>query len=509
MEGYNYTKKYELPTGDGEKRVYCNTIDRANNIGESVFDSIILDTTPPTELSIIINDNDEYTNSLQASLDLSAFDSLSGVSDMSFSFDNINWTTWEPFASSKFIILPEGDGMKFIYFRVCDKAGNIAEMNNYIILDMTPPSNLSLIINNNSIYTNSLYVELNLAAMDALSGIFEMSFSFDSYNWSEWEPFKSERFFTLTPTDGEKFIYFRVIDKAYNSAQILNSIILDLTPPQSLLMIINNGDQETYSTNLSLNLNAYDALSGVFCMSFSTDGYIWIPWMPYNTSMFLQLLPEDGEKIIYFKVNDRANNIAGPISETIFLNTSIQKINDTEKEDEELPRKITFWNEYWLFIFIIILIIIVTMILVSIIKLKKRSIKNPQSPEKDTINPTSESLETTHKESLVEPILSGPTYILKRDDEQPPQLRPTHLSEISNKAPTLQTRVPQQTLKANPQLQLPPAQPQISKPKQVSQQFEPDQPQQAQQKLCSTCGQALTCYTQNNKYYCHQCKKYE
>jgi hypothetical protein len=33
--------------------------------------------------------------------------------------------------------------------------------------------------------------------------------------------------------------------------------------------------------------------------------------------------------------------------------------------------------------------------------------------------------------------------------------------------------------------------------------------QQPKQNLCTTCGQALTYYSQNNKYYCHHCQKYE
>jgi hypothetical protein len=33
--------------------------------------------------------------------------------------------------------------------------------------------------------------------------------------------------------------------------------------------------------------------------------------------------------------------------------------------------------------------------------------------------------------------------------------------------------------------------------------------QQSPQKLCLTCGQSLTYYNQNNRYYCHYCKKYE
>ena len=35
------------------------------------------------------------------------------------------------------------------------------------------------------------------------------------------------------------------------------------------------------------------------------------------------------------------------------------------------------------------------------------------------------------------------------------------------------------------------------------------QPLQTQQTICSICGQTLIYYSQNNKYYCYQCKRYE
>jgi heme/copper-type cytochrome/quinol oxidase subunit 2 len=37
----------------------------------------------------------------------------------------------------------------------------------------------------------------------------------------------------------------------------------------------------------------------------------------------------------------------------------------------------------------------------------------------------------------------------------------------------------------------------------------PPKPSEAQQKLCSTCGQKLTYYSKNDKHFCHQCKKFE
>ena len=58
---------------------------------------------------------------------LSAADAISGVAKMSFSNDGISWSPWETYAISKTCTLPAGDGLKTVYFRVKDNAGNIAD----------------------------------------------------------------------------------------------------------------------------------------------------------------------------------------------------------------------------------------------------------------------------------------------------------------------------------------------------------------------------------------------
>jgi hypothetical protein len=46
---------------------------------------------------------------------------------MSFSTDGSTWSDWENYTSTVSYELSEGDGEKYIYFRVKDSAGNIAE----------------------------------------------------------------------------------------------------------------------------------------------------------------------------------------------------------------------------------------------------------------------------------------------------------------------------------------------------------------------------------------------
>jgi hypothetical protein len=225
-EPYNSTKSCTLPTGDGAKEVFFKVQDLAGNIAEPVFDTIILDTTPPEKRKIVINDNAEFTKSELVLLNLSASDSLSGINKMAFSFDSKSWTPEEPFNNKKSMNLLHKDGKKTIYLKVNDKAGNYAIVSDSIILDATPPHSLAITIIDMKSDSESRILIFSLYALDNLSGVDEMAFSFDGYNWSDWEPFASQRAFILPPNNDLKIIYFKVKDKAGNTANPVSTIIL-------------------------------------------------------------------------------------------------------------------------------------------------------------------------------------------------------------------------------------------------------------------------------------------
>ncbi len=260
-EPFNSTALFNLPQGDGEKYVYFIVNDRAGNIGEPAFDSIILDTTPPENLSIIINDDDKYTKSNIIRLNLYAVDTLSGISNMSLSYDGNNWFNKESYKIMKTISLTtvagEGinnniDGEKTVYFRVRDHAGNIAEpVFDTIILDTTPPYSLSILINNGSPETNSTEVLLDLTALDAMSGVHMMKFSYDGINWSSWENYSQKRIFDLPPNDGEKTVFFNVKDYVGNIADPVSaSIVLNTTKPEPTTIVEEIPVKTTVKTEL-------------------------------------------------------------------------------------------------------------------------------------------------------------------------------------------------------------------------------------------------------------------
>ncbi len=327
-EPFNTSKSYTLSEGDGTKTVYFKVEDFSNN---TIFtsDSIILDTFAPDPISIVINDDETYTNSTSVQLTLSAVDYGvgSGVYQMAFSTDGTNWGAWELYSTTKSYILSTGDGTKTVHIRVKDHANNIASTSDTIILDVTPPTSLSIVVNDNDTYTKSLLVTLTLNATDALSGIHQMSFSTNSVNWTDWELFNKTKIIPLSAVDGERIIYFRVSDKAGNIGVTNDTIILDTTSPHTLSILINDGATKTDSVNVTLTLSALDDLSGVDQMAFSNNGSYWSDWVDYSETKLYTLPTGDGLKTVYFKVRDLVGNEADPVFDTITLTTEPEVID--------------------------------------------------------------------------------------------------------------------------------------------------------------------------------------
>lgn len=85
--------------------------------------SIKLDTTDPTG-TITINDGATSTNTTMVTLNLTGFDATSGVAQMRFRNESANWTSWEPYSTTKSWNLSSSDGIRTVSVQFIDFAGN-------------------------------------------------------------------------------------------------------------------------------------------------------------------------------------------------------------------------------------------------------------------------------------------------------------------------------------------------------------------------------------------------
>jgi PGF-pre-PGF domain-containing protein len=230
-ENYATSKSWQLTENDGGKTVYINFRDAAGaNISTS--DSITLDTTI-ADPSLSINSGASYTNDRNVTLTINANDATQMKIDNDTAFSNMS--NWINKANTYNFTLPVtgGDGVRTVYLRVRDDAGNTKTTSDSITLDTQAPTNLSISINGGASYTNSANVTLTLSANGGPSTIYL------SNNGSVWNSYSytTSKYWILTSTDGTKTVYYKTADVAGNNAtQISASITLDTIPPSTVTL---------------------------------------------------------------------------------------------------------------------------------------------------------------------------------------------------------------------------------------------------------------------------------
>lgn len=367
-----------------EERAYqwrvCANDDYENGPWSEVWKFAVDETPPKSE--IIMPVNNEYYNNLDLINGFTS-DLLNGsgvkkveifikkLSD-NFYWNGSNWTEvefWLPAAGTdSWAYSGSVQWITDVYYNIRSRA--IDNVNNqelpgegiiFMYDDKAPEC--SIIINDNTTYTNSTVVNLSLKAKDSGSGVAVVAYSTDNTRWSSYEGFATTKQYELHVGDGETIVYYKVKDRANNTAIAKDLIILDKTPPYSLFIIINNGTEVTNLTKVNLKLHAVDNLSGVSHMSFSSDGKNWSEWQNYSDLRSYILSPEDGKKIVYFKVKDLVGNIAEPKVTSIILNTTSTSIEKTPKEDKTKKAASTVYYVV-LIIIIVIILIFVTLVLI-------------------------------------------------------------------------------------------------------------------------------------------------
>lgn len=113
-----------------------------------------------------------------------------------------------------------------------------------ILADIIAPTG-TITINNDSAFSNSTSVTLNLTAADNVggSGVSSMQFSNDGANWPDPEAYAATKDWFLTTGDGQKSVHVKFKDAVGNWSQVYSdTITLDTTPPQ--INIISPQDNE-------------------------------------------------------------------------------------------------------------------------------------------------------------------------------------------------------------------------------------------------------------------------
>ncbi|AZS13799.1 hypothetical protein EI981_04480 [Paenibacillus lutimineralis] len=215
LEPYSATKQWHLSSGEGNKTVHVKFLDDKDNEDIQTA-NVVLDQTKPTG-TFQINNGAVFTKSRIVELDTIYSDNLIPV-EMSISSDNLIWSFWEAAQSKRTVTLSAGDGVKTVYMKLRDLAGNEQAVGSATIhLDTMPPI-IDLRINNGESVTTSRQVMLHMFASDASLPL-EYRLANEDENWTSWGPIPRPNW-ELTTGDGVKTVKLEVRDPAGNVAGI-------------------------------------------------------------------------------------------------------------------------------------------------------------------------------------------------------------------------------------------------------------------------------------------------
>jgi len=291
------------------------------------------DSVPPSG-SLTINNSARATNNTQVTLLLAATDNASGVITAQFSNDGWSWSPWEAFTSSKIWQLSNGDGVKTVYVRFQDGAGNISPAYSAtIVLDTKAPTIYDLKVETIGINT----VRVSWRTDQLTYGYFEYYWMSQFMTRRIEQTIPSDRHMVEIPAVLSNTSYYYVInavDEAGNSARYENVFTWeerDTIPPHGEL-IINGGGGREYVNNRQINVrvNVTDNQSQTHDIDFqlSNNGYTWSSWYSATSSTNWTLDYGEGQKTIYYRFKDDAGNVSNAERYVVTLDTRAPQISN-------------------------------------------------------------------------------------------------------------------------------------------------------------------------------------
>jgi hypothetical protein len=311
---------YTLSGEDGPKTIFLRLKDKAGNISTPISAHIILDRTAP-EGMVLINNGARWLNNpaKRATLLLSSKGASEVIVAHNSSFNAVKWEPVKPTMGWTF----EGDdGLKKVFAKFRDEAGNesgIVEAS--IMLDTKAPELEKFLIDNGTQFTNNkeLKTTITVTAKDAHFMAFNNK-PFDKPETISWTPYNEQSDWKLEGDDGAKTVFLILKDSAGNiSPSFTANIILDRTPPQGGKILINNNDKFINHPEKKATLFIGVNHSSEMMISNFQD-FKDAKWEPFQQRKENWILTgEDGEKIVYAKFKDEAGNVSETVMDKITL----------------------------------------------------------------------------------------------------------------------------------------------------------------------------------------------
>jgi len=229
---------------EGIHTIYVHCKNSDNKWGKFDQVNFTVDRTPPGRPTVIIQNDEPYTNQVKPTLTLGIVAGTGDIPDFfALSCDNVTYTDWIPWYPSSSTSITYShfdittgagcsntDGLKRVYVKVRDKAGNEQPIrgDDTITLDRVNPIILSIVPANNSFVNSARNITIKFS--DDNSGIKNSTYNNGT---------TTDRFENNTPfnpgwtTEGTKTLTIRIFDNAGNLNESIYTFIVDNTPPST------------------------------------------------------------------------------------------------------------------------------------------------------------------------------------------------------------------------------------------------------------------------------------
>jgi hypothetical protein len=302
---------WRIQGGLGENPVYVRFYDAHGLVSAPACATVAFDPLPPSG-HVVIGGGAPYTQSQMVRLDLDSSDEV-GMLSLELSNDPgmadaraipVGTRTLEGWALAE-----GGDGLRTVYMRLTDLAGNVAVVNASIEL-YVPKALGRVSIEGGAAVTNRTIVRVRVDAPAELrAGTMQLSRD-PGFGEAVWEAAVAEKLFILAPGDGEVRIYARFMDfRGFPSLPVSGSIVLDTTIP-ALAVLIDGGARYTTDSAVSVSLS-YDDRSPAARMWRCSDGRFDLAEPTPFEGLFDWTVPAaEGDWRVHVMVEDAAGNVA-------------------------------------------------------------------------------------------------------------------------------------------------------------------------------------------------------
>lgn len=299
---------------DGPKTVFLRLKDVAGNFSKIYSSGIILDRNPPINNELMINNNDMFVRNKNKRVAVSL--RSEGASAMMISNkQSFEGGEWVPFKTATSWTLEGPEGIHYVHVKFKDAAGNESEsISKMIKSDFTPPKIIKFTIDNDVEFCTNPQnmVALTFDVEDAKTMAISNNHLVDTGSFAGlWEPYQSNKEWTLDGEDGLKIVYGRFKDETGNvTHEHYDKIVLDRVSPTNGKISINNGAEWLTDKTGKGDIQLYAVGAHEFMISNTSDFAAgkWEPMAGIRKNWYFNTKNASIE--VYAKFRDKAGNIS-------------------------------------------------------------------------------------------------------------------------------------------------------------------------------------------------------